>query len=308
MCRNIRGAGLFARRVTVMASITAALSCSGDPGTAEPSNALAGYVSRVTSLDGTVTASFHPGALPTASGPIVAASEGDGITVGAPWRVNLDADSPFTRAIVSVQGVDGYYELDGVNAVGESANDGRGGSAVANATHQAALLVTTPDPVPRVPFALSFRGGDANGVGPASIIPIRIRQSDADVNVNLSWSTESNLDLHVVPPNDSLDEIYYGHDSSAVTNGYLNIDSNAGCNIDHVKSESIVWPSQAPPGSYQVRVDMHDACGVTDTTRYVVTLSVDGHATRTYTGFFLPSDQDRGGRGSGRDVATFSFP
>jgi len=95
------------------------------------------------------------------------------------------------------------------------------------------------------------------------------------VQVNVTWNTATDVDLHVVDPRN--EEIYYGHTQSA-SGGSLDVDSNAGCAIDNKNSENVQWGSTAPNGTYTVRVDYWSACSVTGTTTYTVVVTTAASA------------------------------
>lgn len=80
-----------------------------------------------------------------------------------------------------------------------------------------------------------------------------------DLEVTLSMSLPSDLDLYVVEPNGNV--IYYNNMRSW-TNGRLDLDANAACNTNrNVRYEHIFWPEgQVPEGTYQVRVDNWANC------------------------------------------------
>jgi hypothetical protein len=120
-----------------------------------------------------------------------------------------------------------------------------------------------------------------------------------DVQVSVSWDAPSDVDLHVVEP--SGEELWYGNAASA-TGGQLDVDSNAACAIDGRQIENIRWPGRAPAGSYTVRVDYWDSCGVART-NYLVTVR-NGTATHTFLGSFTGAG-DQGGEGSGVTIGTF---
>ena len=120
-----------------------------------------------------------------------------------------------------------------------------------------------------------------------------------DVQVSVSWDAPSDVDLHVVEPDGN--DIYYGNPSSS-SGGQLDVDSNAACSIDGRQIENIRWSGQAPAGTYTVRVDYWDACGVART-NYLVTVK-NGASTQTFTGVFT-GEGDQGGFGSGRLITTF---
>ena len=83
-----------------------------------------------------------------------------------------------------------------------------------------------------------------------------------DVQVTLTWDADSDVDIHVVEPGG--DEVFWG-DPVSENGGVLDLDSNAGC-IDGVRNENVSWPAgMAPRGTYSVRVNYWDSCGVTET-------------------------------------------
>lgn len=122
-----------------------------------------------------------------------------------------------------------------------------------------------------------------------------------DVQVSLSWDTATDVDLHVVDPLG--EEIYYKSKKS-ISGGVLDLDSNAGCNIDNINNENITWPKgKAPKGTYKVLVDFYEACSNLGA-KYTVTTNVCGK-TRTYNGQFTASQADKGGKGYGVLVTSF---
>lgn len=140
-------------------------------------------------------------------------------------------------------------------------------------------------------------------MGGSVTVPVTVVSvGTGEVQVSVSWDAESDVDLHVVQPDS--EEVYYGHTTSAV-GGKLDLDSNAGCTIDHVKNENITYPT-APSGSYKVRVDYYDSCTV-GTTNYVVTVQRKGHPAETFTGTFTGAG-DGGSAGAGVDITTFNYP
>ena len=131
-------------------------------------------------------------------------------------------------------------------------------------------------------------------MGASTAVPVTLTAvGTGDVQVTLTWDVDSDVDLHVTDP--AGEEIYYGNPASA-SGGQLDLDSNAGCTLDHKRAENITWPSgHAPSGRYYVLVDYWDACSQAET-RYVVTVNQKGKAPVTYQGAALtgPGDSRRG--------------
>jgi hypothetical protein len=137
--------------------------------------------------------------------------------------------------------------------------------------------------------------------------------------VTLTWDTESDLDLHVVDPLGN--EIYHGDPSSAPllgpgnggsgdggSYGYLDFDSNAGCVIDGLRREDVIWPAAPPSGTYLVRVDTPSLCGQPDA-NFQVRADLRGAVVGQASGVSL--DTDTWGphdRGAGELVLTFDVP
>jgi uncharacterized protein YfaP (DUF2135 family) len=109
------------------------------------------------------------------------------------------------------------------------------------------------------------------------------------------------MDLHVQTPNE--EDIYYGS-RIGENGGTLDLDSNAGCNIDNINNENITWIESAPAcGAHVIRVDLWSACGKTGPFPFVATVK-QGDTVKTYDGTFQASDETEGGALSGTIVAT----
>jgi hypothetical protein len=137
------------------------------------------------------------------------------------------------------------------------------------------------------------------------------------VQVTLRFDQPEDLDLHVVEPLPAGGscEIYYGDSNNPLgtsgcgAKGSLDLDSNAGCSIDNVDIENVIYPSSqpAPSGTYTVRVDYYSHCSATSRVPYEVTVRANGQ-TSVYCGSFGQADDDHGGAGSGVLVTTFTVP
>jgi len=143
-----------------------------------------------------------------------------------------------------------------------------------------------------------------------------LRGGTGDVQVTLRWDQPEDLDLHVVEPLPDAGEceIYYSDTnnppgtSSCDAVGSLDLDSNAGCGIDNVDIENVIYPPGRPPsGTYTVRVDYYSNCSATGPVPYEVEVRANG-TILGYCGSFLPTDADNGSAGSGVQVMTFVVP
>jgi hypothetical protein len=142
------------------------------------------------------------------------------------------------------------------------------------------------------------------------------------VVASLSWGNNADLDLHLTGPSgkeldpkhpNSGELIDAGADAGLPLpgSGLLDRDSNAGCVSDGYRSENVVWDAEAgapKPGTYLVRVDMFNACGV-PAADFVFDLYIDGQPQpdQHRVGRLLDTDADGGGPGSGLFVSEFTL-
>jgi hypothetical protein len=88
-----------------------------------------------------------------------------------------------------------------------------------------------------------------------SVLPV----GTGDVEVAMTMSTPTDLDLYVVDPAGTV--VYYGNPHN-FSGGQLDLDANAACSGNMgVNSEHVFWPEhQAPAGTYSVRVAHFESC------------------------------------------------
>jgi hypothetical protein len=271
--------------LALAAAVAAGLSCSSS---SSPSRiTIRDYIAGIADAGATITAVRHTGAPPAAgAGPTVTITGSGTVINGGSSQVTVAGSAAFDEVFVVVEGVDGYYQLTLPAQVGTLD-----------------MLLTLAQNIPVQTFNLNYGLGAGGGVGPYQTAPVTVVSvGTGEVQVSVSWNAESDVDLHVVEPGG--EEVYYANSQSA-TGGKLDLDSNAGCSIDHVKNENITW-ANAPSGTYTVRVDYFLGCGVPQSD-YVVTVQRKGHAAQTFTGSFT-GNGDTGGQGSGTEITTFTFP
>lgn len=134
-----------------------------------------------------------------------------------------------------------------------------------------------------------------------------IEAGTGDLQVNLRFSNEKDVDLYVVEPNGNV--IYYGQpfpyysDEYQIINDWLesddyehepdiergeiglDIDSNAGCYIDGTNSENIFFKTNCmQKGTYQVWVNMYANCDPSIATNYTVRVTYKGIAVTPKSG------------------------
>jgi len=144
------------------------------------------------------------------------------------------------------------------------------------------------------------------GFGPSTTFVLTIAADDEPTGamvVSLKWSSNADLDLHVVAPNppDSSNpagttEVWAQYpislprrsateggpytDDELAAAGQLDMNSNAGCVIDGRAKEHVVWGGAPPPGHYIARVDAVSMCGETGA-QWELHVSLNGAAVGT---------------------------
>ena len=231
------------------------------------------------------------------SGPAVMLSGNQTVVNGGTVSLDVTSDAPFSQVVVTLAG-----KTQGITTSSDSGLGSYFEVMLPSPQTTASLLLVFPQVLPTASFDL-FVGvvGDGGAAGPFAATDFRVIQvGTGDVQVTLSWDSDSDVDLHVVDPNG--EEVYYSNEQVS-SGGQLDLDANAGCNIADVRNENITWPvGTAPRGTYTVRVDYWSSCDVPET-NYTVLVNNGGNV-QVFTGTFTGAG-DRGGRGSGVFITTF---
>ncbi|MBI1809205.1 MAG: hypothetical protein HYR75_04845 [Gemmatimonadetes bacterium] len=249
---------------------------------------IANYVASVQTADGQAIAVLKTGVPSFGDGPVVTAPIPDLIGLGGTIQVFATSPLPFTKVAVTIPGVNDYWEL-----------------TLPSPTNNQPLLLVFGQNIPKTVFDLHFAGSSGGAYGAVQSTGVNvITVGTGDVQVNITWDSKADVDLHVVDPSGA--EIYWA-DRNSLTGGHLDLDSNAGCASDGPRAENVFWPSGlvAPHGDYIVRVDNWSSCGA-GLTHYVVTVNAKGKVPRVFTGTFTDAG-DGGSKGAGRSITLFSY-
>ena len=233
-------------------------------------------------------------------GPAPAAGEGPKLQVagnnfvvsGGALFVDLLPDAPLDKLLLSID-MQSYYEID-LGAV--------------SALPPYRLVAQVPPALDQdfSALCLSITGIGADGAaGEPACHPLVVEPvGTGDLEITLSWDTPADLDLHVVDPNG--DEIYFLQEM-VDSGGELDLESGGRCSPYDTMNEHVAWTGGTPPpGVYLIRVHYWSDCGAPET-NYVVNVSLNG-VTRTIHGMLEGPGEERGGRGSGDIVDTFTLP
>ena len=247
------------------------------------------YIAGMQTLDGKTKAVLVAGTTPpTGAGPIVTAPIPALVLLGGTIQIPVVSTQPFTKVAVNVPGVVGYWEI----------------TLPAPTTSQQLLIVFSQD-IPKTTFVLNLGGATSTAYGVQQSNPLSvIAVGTGDVQVNITWDSKADVDLHVIDPTQQ--EVYWAGRTST-TGGTLDLDSNAGCGSDGPRAENIFWASGliAPRGEYLIRVDYWSNCGA-PLTNYVVTVNARGKPPQVFSGV-LTGTGDGGGKGSGKNITTLTY-
>lgn len=232
------------------------------------------FISGVTDASGTVHAIEHNGAPPAAGGGSAAAVSGISVMInGGSGQQTVSSATAFTRVIISVEGLNDYYEL----------------TLPAGVSSEGVILSLSQRATAGNMYVLYAVGG-AGGVGSYARQALRVLQvGSGDIQISASWTDSADVDLHVIDP--SGEEIYFGH-KVAASGGTLDLDANAACSPNEssprvfYSNENVVWPlGTAPNGTYKVILDYWSDCNVAQTD-WVVTVQRQGAQPQIFTGSF----------------------
>lgn len=242
---------------------------------------------------------------------------------------DLDAYGVVT-AKFSCAASDDPYCKDVVNVTAKWVTDGQRASASTRVT-------ILPPPLPPwendVVWDANASVVSCSGVGPPNAVPCvdnmcahgftcidgacLLNGFSGGLQYTLRFGQSVDLDLHVVEPvANGVCEVYWqqknkpGNLSQCGAVSSLDLDSNAGCALDRVNIENIIFPNTTPrpaPGTYIARVDLYAACMATTPIKWELQVRV-GRISRYYCGQFDPSDADSGGQMSGLTISTITIP
>ncbi|MEO8293977.1 MAG: hypothetical protein ABI613_00585 [Gemmatimonadota bacterium] len=224
-------------------------------------------ITSVATVDGTVAGSYLEGDRPAAgNGPTITVSGVPTAINGGSLRASVTSPTPFSRVVLSMTYLDGYYELNLP-------------APVTSLDVVLTLSPLAPQATLGLLYGVAASGGELGAMLSQSINMVRV--GNGDVQVSVAWDAPTDVDLHVTDP--SSEEIYFGNKTSA-SGGTLDLDSNAACTIDNVDNENVVWPTgTAPSGTYTVDLVYWSACSQPQS-NYTVTILVKGQAPQVFSG------------------------
>jgi hypothetical protein len=218
-------------------------------------------------------------------GPAISTGGARTVIDGGTNQVVVDCPSGLDAVLVSVRDAEGYWRipLQGPQTVVE-------------------LVLALAAAIPSGSFDCVFAGERNGAVGPPVPATMTRRAvGTGRLQVNLSWDSPADLDLHVVEPDGT--EVWYGAQTSR-NGGELDLDSNAGCTAG-ISNENVTYAGAPPAGEYIVRVDNYDAC-TAPSSGFVVRINIEGRPPMVYRGT-MTGPGTGAGAGGGQEIARFTF-
>ena len=200
---------------------------------------------------------------------------------GAMNYISIVTDQEIQKFYIGVKEVAGYWEYEPTTTLARS--------TTAYYTYIIPVMISqyyTGNSV----IILSGLLSDGKVTTPAEKEINYIETMPGEIEVKLAFSNSKDVDLHLYTPSE--EHIYYGHrggtyttdDGEEITYG-LDIDSNAGCSLDHVNKENIYIPKTlVENGTYRVVVDMYSNCDRSIPTSWSVVVRYKGKLIAATTG------------------------
>lgn len=159
---------------------------------------------------------------------------------------------PYKYFYVGIEGVSGYYRYHPTGYTREG-----------NYYVYTIPIYYTPKFGEDIDMKISGETDDGGRTDPYQAHVKYVESQSGDLNINLTFTTAKDVDLHLVMPNGT--EIYYGNRGESDSQGHqiygLDHDSNASCRIDNLNNENIFIPaSMVMGGTYHVYVNLYQNC------------------------------------------------
>lgn len=231
---------------------------------------------------------------PTINEPLQGVELSDQVMNGATNFITVTTDQVVKKFFLGITDVEGYIEYIPQN--------------VRSTNTYVIPLMMAQDYSGDCELVISgeLEGGAVTMPGYFPLFQVETRSGALDIK--LAFSNEKDIDLHVFTPSgihicywSSRNGYYYGElpdnwwdnvDGSDMNeDGFygfefgLDIDSNAGCNIDGINKENVYIPERfLENGQYKIAVDLFENCDYSIATSWSVTTRMNGQLVRATSG------------------------
>lgn len=260
---------LFLALVAIVSAVFAFTSCNKEDGLSE-------LEKQYFTVDG---ATYKKGNMPksTTSDMIQGIFTNPKALQGGMNFITVSSEKAYKRFFIGMKGEEGYFEY--IPQTSRAAGYNLYTIPVSYSTSFASnitMLVSAEE-----------ESGDITAPYEADIT--YVESMSGDLNINLTFSTPKDVDLHLYTP--SGEHIYYSNRGGSVqtADGYvtygLDKDSNAGCSIDNLNNENIYIPAEMiESGTYKVVVDMYENCNTDYATSWSVIARYKGQPVQVTSG------------------------
>ena len=220
--------------------------------------------------DGAITVESGNAPAGSAAGAVIQFAGGGTVAQGSTSQSTLSSLDALDAVIIRLGGVNGFYQI----ALEDSST-----------AFDILLSLSANAPAGAVDCICQGRREGETMFGEPITVPIEILNvGSGELQINLTWNTDADLDLHLFEPDGT--QIFYGNTTSS-TGGQLDLDANVGCG--NVGVENIFYNQVPPVGQYRVAVDNFSQCSMPES-NYVVTVTLPGQDPMVLNGMIAPSD------------------
>ncbi|MFU2358876.1 hypothetical protein [Prevotella sp.] len=225
---------------------------------------------------------------------------------GAMNYISIVTEKNIKKFFVGIKGVNGYFEY-----VPQSEQTSMASSSEYN-TYVIPVMLSQSY-TGNTTLILSGQLDNGDITAPVENEMFYIETMPGAIEVKLAFSNSKDVDLHLYTP--SGEHIYYGNrggayhteDGSEITYG-LDVDSNAGCNIDNINKENIYIPAElVENGIYTVIVDMYENCQPAIATNWSIVARYQGDLITPTQGVNPASGVYPVGAGKGDHTTVMTF-
>lgn len=222
---------------------------------------------------------------------------------GAMNFISVITEQKINKFFIAIKGIEGYYEYVPGNNPSTRAN----GSSDYNTYVIPVMMSQSYTGNTTLILSGQLESGDVTA--PIENEMFYIETMPGEVEIKLAFSNNKDVDLHLFTPSGL--HIFYGERGGVYTNEQgeeitfgLDVDSNAGCNIDGINKENIYLPSElVEDGVYKVVVDMYENCEKSIPTSWSIVARYQGEIITPTSGANPASGIYPSGAGNG-DMST----
>lgn len=223
---------------------------------------------------------------------------------GAMNYISIITEKNIQKFFIGVKGVPGFWEYNPTSTTTRAGNDYN--------TYVIPVMMSQSY-TGNSTIVLSGQLDNGDVTAPVENEVFYIETMPGEIEVKLAFSNSKDVDLHLYTP--SGEHIYYSNrggtyttdDGEEITYG-LDIDSNAGCTLDHVNKENIYIPSElVQSGTYTVVVDMYSNCDPSIPTSWSIVARYQGELITPTSGTNPASGVYSAGAGDGDMTRVMTF-